>query len=445
MIETKEILSNLGHAALTPMQQAMLEASGTQGAVVLLSPTGSGKTLAYLLPLVQSLNVESDALQAVVVVPSRELALQSDEVVRGMKCGVRSLCLYGGRPAMEEHRRLREVRPQLVFATPGRLVDHLEKENLLPLTVTTLVIDEFDKCLELGFHDDMARLAAAFSRTERLRLTSATDADEIPAFLSRMSGLKAGEAVRLNYLAEAEEVRRRMELFQVASPEKDKLATLGRLLTYLKGAPAIVFAAHRESAERIGKYLKGEGFTAVVYHGGMEQEWRERALYKFRSGGANVLVATDLAARGLDIPEVEAVVHYHLPLTEDAFTHRSGRTARWEASGRVFLITGPTENLPEFVAGAEALGVDELRIKPHAPKWATIYIGRGKKDKLGRIDIVGFFCKKGGLRGDDLGRIDVGAHYAYAAVRRSKLKELLNRVGGEKIKGMKTIIEEMKY
>lgn len=437
--------NQFGAETLTPMQERMRSEALASGHIVLLSPTGTGKTLAYLLPLAELVRKDDDRLQAVVIVPTRELAIQSEDVLRRAGTGIRSMCLYGGRPAMEEHRTMRELHPQVVFATPGRMNDHLSKENLSAEAVTTLVVDEFDKCVELGFQEEMERVLSHFPLLPHLWLTSATDAEAIPQFMNRVGGKFSKEWKRIDFLADKEEVENRMQLFAVHSPIKDKLDTLGRLLTSFKGKPAIVFVAYRESVERVGKYLREQGFYAEMYHGGMEQERRERALYKFRSGSANVLVSTDLAARGLDIPEVEAVVHYHLPLKEEDFTHRSGRTARWDAQGAVFLLVGPEEHVPEFAEEAEDMEFEQTAIVPSKPKYVTLYIGRGKKDKLSKSDVLGFLCKKGNARSADIGRIDVGPHHAYVAILRSRSKEILRHVANEKIKGMKTLIEEMRH
>ena len=444
MLDKQTILHTLGFDALTTMQEEMFEAGSNRGGVVLLSPTGSGKTLGYLLPAVNKIDVKLDALQVVVVTPTRELAQQSEEVLKSMKTGVRSLALYGGRPTMEEHRKIKDVKPQIVFATPGRLNDHLNKENLNARGVSVLVIDEFDKCLELGFQDEMNDLLKHFSNLYGCWLMSATDADEIPHFMNRL--FKTYH--KIDYLVVEEgQTESRLQVCVVHSEQKDKLESLARLLTLIKGEAAIVFVSYRESVERVGKWLREQGFTAEMYHGGMEQEWRERALYKFRSGAANVLVSTDLAARGLDIPEVRAIVHYHLPQKEEDYTHRNGRTARWEAEGTVYWLLGPTEQLPAFVNAENVNEVsiaDVAQIRPTQPRYATIYIGRGKRDKLSKGDVLGFLCKKGGLRADEIGRIDVGAHYAYVSVLRQRLKSVLRQVSGEKIKGMKTLIEEMR-
>ena len=444
MIIVKDILSNLGIAALSAMQQQACDTFHETGRYVLLSPTGSGKTLAYLLPLCRDIDKDSEALQAVVIVPSRELALQSHDVLARMKCGVRSLCLYGGRPAMEEHRRLAAVKPHVVFATPGRLNDHLDKENFSTAAIATLVVDEFDKCLEFGFLDEMQAAVTRLPVLKRLMLTSATDMESIPQFIRRCAVADRAGVRTVNFLGEAEAREERLEVKTVPAPQKDKLETLARLLSALRGEPAMVFVGYRESVERIRKYLVAEQFAAEAYHGGMEQDKRERALYKFRSGCSNVLVSTDLAARGLDIPEVRHIVHYHLPANEETFIHRSGRTGRWDETGNVYIIVGPEEHVPEFIGEAAEWNVDGERINPVSPAWVTLYIGRGKKDKLNKVDILGFLCKKGGLTAKDVGRIDVADRFAYVAIAARKLNLLMKNIAGEKIKGMKTIIQPIK-
>lgn len=435
-----EVLKRIKIDALNPMQQEMWAVGEKNNDMILLSPTGSGKTLAYMFPLCRHINIDSEKLQVVVVMPSRELAQQSEEVLKSLRLPIRSMSVYGGRPAMEEHRRLREIKPQVLFATPGRLLDHIEKENISLAAVNMVVVDEFDKSLELGFSREMEGLAVRLPRKGVKRVyLSATDVTGETVFQSFVGGNKLH---RLDYSA-THEMGNRCSLYEVSSPRKDKLQTLGELLTFIGGRPTIVFVGHRESVRRIAGYLDDLGFYVESYHGGLDQEQRERSLYKFRSGSSNILVSTDLAARGLDIPEVEAVIHYHLPLTEDVFTHRCGRATRWENVGESYLLRGPEETLPAFLPTVEKIQELPTEVKPTAPIWTTLYIGRGKKEKLSKVDIVGLLCKKGGLRSEEIGRIDVKEHKSYVAVVRKKVRSLLNNIKGEKIKGMKTLIEEM--
>ena len=324
----------------------------------------------------------------------------------------------------------------MVIGTPGRMTDHLMRGNIDPETIRILIIDEFDKSLEYGFHDEMAEIITQLPNLKKRVLLSATDAEEIPQF----TGLE--KTIKLNFLEERK-VDARLRLRKVLSPDKDKLETLYRLLCTLGSQSTIVFCNYREAVERVGAYLRSKGLYNEIFHGGMEQEDRERALYKFRNGSCHVFVSTDLASRGLDIPEIENIVHYHLPVNEEAYTHRNGRTARWEAEGNSYLVVHAEEKLPEYIPeNIELLELPESTPKPSLPVWVTLYIGKGKKDKLNKVDIVGFLFKKGNLVKDDIGRIDVKDHYAFVAIRRKKLKQTINLIQGEKIKGIKTIIEE---
>ena len=456
-MDIQQILHKLGISELNEMQQHAAEAIlGSDGDVVLLSPTGSGKTLAYLLPLVQLIDGEEPTAncqlpKALVITPGRELALQSDTVLRNMGCGLRSTACYGGRPAMDEHRVLKEVCPQIVFGTPGRLNDHLDKGNISRYAVRYLVIDEFDKCLEMGFRAEMQQLVKSLPGLQRRILLSATNAEDIPQFVNMSK-----KGTLIYFLPEDEQTSERVTLFEVRSPQKDKLDTLRQLLLSFGDESSIVFLNYRDSVERVDSYLREQGFVTSCFHGGLEQREREAALYRFANGSANVLVSTDLASRGLDIPDIQNIVHYHLPESEEGYIHRVGRTARWDATGRAFFILSASEHIPDYVIDHSPLTIEHYDLgtngqrstvngqSPLAPKMATIYIGKGKKDKISKGDIVGFLCKAGGLKADEIGRIDVKDRYAYAAVRRDKLRQVLQQTRGEKIKGIRTVVESVK-
>ena len=441
MNQKEQILDKLGITLNAMQEQAYQTIREGREDVVILSPTGSGKTLAYLLPLSEMLDAQSDDVQALVVVPGRELALQSDTVLKRMGTGLRSQSCYGGRAAMDEHRVLRQVKPHIVFGTPGRLNDHLQKQNVSPYTVRWLIIDEFDKCLEMGFQVEMERLIKSLPGVQRRVLLSATDAEEIPSFV------RLKQMQRIDYLDSEQPTEERITMFEVRSPQKDKLETLKQLLLCLGDGSSIVFLNYRDSVERVNSYLVEQGFTTSYFHGGLEQRQREAALYRFSNGSVNVLVATDLASRGLDIPDVANIIHYHLPESEEGYVHRVGRTARWDAKGHAYFILNSEEHIPDYVSGEVSSFNPEpstLQQKPLPPQKSTIYIGKGKKDKISRGDIVGFLCKKGGLEPQQIGRIDVNERYAYAAVSRDQLQKVLNNVRGEKIKGVKTIVEEVR-
>lgn len=437
----EEILDKCNIRQLNEMQIATSEAILNTGKdLMLLSPTGSGKTLAYLLPLTQRINPELDAVQAIVVVPGRELALQSATVLKDMATGLRAYACYGGRAAMDEHRQLRQVRPHVIFSTPGRMNDHLGKGNIDIKAVKWIILDEFDKCLEMGFHDEMAILMRQIPACARQILLSATPAEEM-----HTQQILRDQFAVLNFLPNEGNVPARVCIRKVQSPEKDKLETLRRLLCQLGDDSSIVFLNYRESVERTAAYLEEHGFTISSFHGGLEQKQREDALYRFSNGSANILVSTDLASRGLDIPDIRNIIHYHLPEGEDGYIHRVGRTARWDAYGDSYFILGPEESIPDYVdADVEDYELSTEAAPVPVPRMATIYIGKGKKDKISKGDIVGLLCKQAGLSGSEIGRIDVKDYYAYVAVVRSKLMQVLKQLNGQKIKGLKTLFEAVR-
>ena len=437
----EEILDKCNIRQLNEMQIATSEAILNTGKdLMLLSPTGSGKTLAYLLPLTQRINPELDAVQAIVVVPGRELALQSATVLKDMATGLRAYACYGGRAAMDEHRQLRQVRPHVIFSTPGRMNDHLGKGNIDTKAVKWIILDEFDKCLERGFHDEMAILMRQIPACARQILLSATPAEEM-----HTQQILRDQFAVLNFLPNEGNVPARVCIRKVQSPEKDKLETLRRLLCQLGDDSSIVFLNYRESVERTAAYLEEHGFTISSFHGGLEQKQREDALYRFSNGSANILVSTDLASRGLDIPDIRNIIHYHLPEGEDGYIHRVGRTARWDAHGDSYFILGPEESIPDYVdADVEDYELSTEAAPVPVPRMATIYIGKGKKDKISKGDIVGLLCKQAGLSGSEIGRIDVKDYYAYVAVVRSKLMQVLKQLNGQKIKGLKTLFEAVR-
>jgi len=434
--QIKEILNNLKIQELNAMQQALSNPELVQKDIILLSPTGSGKTLGFLLPLLNTLVSDKPEIQAMILAPSRELALQIDSVFKSMKTIFKAYCCYGGHSFQEEKKALLQNIPSVIIGTPGRIADHIRRGTIIPSTIKTLIIDEFDKSLELGFEDEMEEIVSQLTSLKKRMLISATDMEIIPDF-TRMSS-----PVKLNFL-DTDNGDDRLKLWLVQSPQKDKIDTLFNLLCSLKGKQSIVFANHRDSAERIHKLLGDKDIFSVIYHGGMEQPDRELSLFKFRNGSSNVLISTDLASRGLDIPAVEHIIHYHLPVNEEAFTHRNGRTARWERTGDSYLLMNDAETLPDYLPqDIEQYIFPEKIARPTKPEWVTLYIGRGKKDKLNKIDVVGFLYKKGMLTREDVGAVEIKEHTSYVAVRRNKINQLLTLISGEKIKGMKTLIRE---
>lgn len=450
----EQILSQMGFAQLNEIQQKILSSAPTRQNVLLLAPTGSGKTIAFLSRVWWML--ENGEKHALVIAPSRELVQQIAEVWQKMHTGIRCVACYGGHDLRTEQNRLEDLGEErsILVGTPGRLKDHIERENIAVATMDVLVIDEFDKSLELGFEDEMKAIMETLTGLKQRVFTSATHALPIAPW----TGFKDYEQIESNAVdisakGQDQEADGKLEIYQVKSPIPDKLETLRDLLltiaqknNYKERGGIIVFANYREAAERIAHYLSEEGIDSALYHGGLDQEFRDKALIRFRGQSIALLVSTDLASRGLDIPEVAHVIHYHLPQSEEAWTHRNGRTARAGASGSSYIILGPNENLPEFIdTGSHGklpyFSIDKDTSKGRkmiASPNVTVYIGRGKKEKISKGDVVGFFTKNGGLQGRDLGRIDVMEHCAYVAIRREVAEAALAKVKGLKIKGEKT-------
>ncbi len=437
-ISTEQILANLKIDALNDMQEAAITATATHDNLVLLSATGSGKTLAFLLPVLQLLDAANKQTQALVIVPSRELAQQIEDVFKQMGTGLKITSCYGGHKRETEENNLVQP-PALVVGTPGRLADHIRRGNITIDAITTLVLDEFDKSLELGFQDEVSFIISRLPSIKKRILTSATEAVAIPAFL----GLQQAE--RLNFLPTEKDTSNKLIVQKVLSTDKDKIETLFKLICFLGNRSTIVFCNHRESVNRTSDLLAKQGITNEFYHGALEQQERDSALCKFRNGSTNVLVTTDLASRGLDIPGIRYIIHYHLPGSEDIFIHRNGRTARMEASGTAILLLSASETLPDFIdPNIETLDVPDGSPLPEKPKWTTLFIAAGKKDKVNKIDIVGFLGNKGELKKDDIGLIEVKDFFSFVAVRKTKVGAALQLIRDEKIKNKKVKIEVAK-
>ena len=438
----KEFLPNikekLGIESLNPMQIKMMESASLSRDIILLSPTGSGKTLAFILPMLKMLKPSTGRVQCIIIAPARELVLQIAGIVRAVASGFKTTTLYGGHKVEDEVNSL-NAGADIIVATPGRLLDHITRRNIDVMPTRILVLDEFDKSLELGFEKEMKKIVDRLKNVSRIILTSATKTDILPDFL------KLTNPLTLNYLDQNSELKDRLRVHRVESSSADKLEALCCLLqnlAYEKGdhPRSIVFVNHRESAERTANYLKRHGIPAVLYHGAMDQRDREKAIAMFNNGSRPVLVATDLAARGLDIEGVNNVIHYHQPLTEETYTHRNGRTARVDNTGDVFVLTGPDEDIKEYIDFDTTRYLDSDKQYAGQPQYETLYFSAGKREKLSKGDILGFLVKEGGLSADQIGKIDVYDHYALAAVDRNASEALMKNIKNKKIKGEKRLI-----
>ena len=427
----------MGIDRLNDMQQAALNAWKTGGGdLVLYSPTGTGKTLAFALCLLQALKPPMQRLQAVVMAPSRELVMQTAQVLRSLAVDYKVTACYGGHAVADEKASL-SVTPDVIVATPGRLLDHHKRGHIDLSGTRLLVLDEMDKALELGFEDEMRQLLRQMPRLNRRILASATVLDVMPDYV------RLHNPFTLNVLEQVDQPAERIRVWQVESSDKDKLDTLRQLLLSLDQGKAIVFANFRESVERIHQALVKWGFSAGIYHGAQEQQQRETAVAMLNNGSINVLVSTDLASRGLDIDTVEHIIHYHVPVNEQAYIHRNGRTARVDATGNAYVITAPDETLPEWVSIDEPFALHPSGRPSRAPM-ATLYFQAGKKEKLSLGDIMGFIANNGAIAPGDIGRIDVRDHYSLAAVPRAMAQNVLALLVTAKIKGKKVRISLLK-
>lgn len=415
------------------MQESSVKAAKTGKDVILIAPTGSGKTLAFLLPLLSNLKTGVKGVQALVLVPSRELALQIEQVFKQMGTSFKVNCCYGGHAVRIEKNNLAHP-PAILIGTPGRVAYHLEHQNFDESFIETLVLDEFDKSLEFGFEKDMSYIIGSLLSLKQRMLTSATKMEEIPPFVKLIQPVEVDFSKNI-------EAKPDLKLKKITVPAADKLDYLFRLLSKIGSKNTLVFCNHRETVDRISDLLFENGLGHDVFHGGMEQIDREKALLKFRNGSHRILITTDLAARGLDIPEVEHIVHYQLPYTEDAYIHRNGRTARMHAKGTAYAILTTEENYKYLPDDIEEEVLSEKYKLPEASDWVTLYIAHGKKDKINKIDIVGLFLQKGNLTKEDLGLIEVKDTSSYVAVKRNKVEKLLKDLNGEKIKGKKLKLE----
>lgn len=432
-----KVKERMGIESLNDMQRQALDAwKAGGGDLILYSPTGTGKTLAFALCVLQALKPPMQQLQAVVLAPSRELVLQTAEILRSLASGYKVTPCYGGHAVSDEKSSL-AVTPDVVVATPGRLLDHQRRGHIDLSGARLLVLDEMDKSLELGFEEEMKQLLKKMPRLNRRILASATVLNPVPDYV------RLHNPVTLNVIGGTPQPAQRITVRQVVSDSKDKLDTLRQLLLSLDSGKVIVFANYRESVERIHQFLMKQRIDAGIYHGALEQHERECAVAMLNNGSIMVLVSTDLASRGLDIDKVEHIIHYHLPVGEEAYIHRNGRTARVDATGNVYVITAPGEVLPEWVTIDVPMTLHPS-LRMYGATMATLYFQAGKKEKLSRGDIMGFIAANGGIGASDIGRIDVRDHYSIAAVPRQGAQEVLKRLQGAKIKGRKVRISMLR-
>lgn len=426
----QKAIQEAGFKNVLPVQRQTIEVSQKKNELVLLSKTGSGKTLAFLLSLLTKLNSETQGIQALILSPSRELSLQIETVFKSLKTGFTATACYGGHSVKTEINNL-NANPAVVIGTPGRIADHLRRSHMNLDKCMMIVIDEFDKCLEFGFDKEMEEVQSYLKSEVSKILVSATKSEFYPEYLQFknpeiIDNLENEEKLKVDYF--------------LAKYSGDRYLALSRLISTFENEKSIVFCNYREVAENVSQEIESIGVPNSFYHGGLEQEDRERALIKFRNDTVNTLICTDLGARGLDIPEVRHIIHYQLPSSEEALIHRNGRTARMASSGKIYYFTNEENQLPQYVTKPENdIDIDSINFKEIVPYWNTLWFGEGKKDKLNKIDIVGFLHQQFELEKNEIGLIQVLDHSAYVAVSANVVSKILksgniNRIKGRKVK-----------
>ena len=429
---TEEILSKLNITELNDMQLEAISSIRDRSETILLSPTGTGKTVAFLLPIVELTDKAVNEIQVLIIVPTRELAIQIEQVGRQMGTGLKMNAVYGGQNFSKDLINLKQ-KPQVLIGTPGRLADHIRRETISPEFIDMVVLDEFDKGLEIGFEIEMREILEEIPQVKKKVLTSATFTSKMPDFIE----LKNPSIV--DYL---DENALKLTVKKIVSPSKDKLDILHKSLVHFGNQPGIVFCNYKEGIYRISEFLDDNDIPHGTYHGSLDQIDRERALIKFRNGTHQLILATDLASRGLDIPELKFIIHYHLPINGDAFIHRNGRTARMNREGSAYVLIFSGDELPHFIPELE----EEILTEPDVPlktEWSTLFISGGRKDKISKGDIAGFFIKQGEIDKDDLGLIELKQDCAFIGVKSHRVKQLIAYLDNKKIKKRKLRVKEV--
>ena len=428
--DQEDVLAKLNIQQLNPMQEEAIAVIGKTTNTIILSPTGTGKTLAFLLPLIETLDPNIDEVQALILVPTRELAIQIEQVVRNMGTGYKVNAVYGGRPMSKDKIEIKH-NPSILIGTPGRILDHFDSDRFSKESIKTLVLDEFDKSLEIGFEEEMAGILNELPNIKKRILTSATQGVGIPDFV------KMDKPLVINYLQGKKESQ--LAIKTVVSTDRDKLPRLLDLLLHLGNDPGIIFCNFRDSIEEVSSFLQKNKIAHSCFSGGMEQKDRERSLIKFRNGTSQILIATDLAARGIDIPELKYIIHYELPHSLEEFIHRNGRTARVNAKGTAYVLKWEKESLPSFIKDTEIADISKRSVrKPQF--WETLFISGGRKDKISKGDIAGLFFKQGNINKDQLGEIELKRDCAFVAVPLSIADQLVEKLNNSRLKKKKVRI-----
>jgi len=432
-----ENLTQLGYVEMTPIQSLALPAMLEGRDVLGQAATGTGKTAAFGLALLARITPRGARPGALVLCPTRELAAQVADELRRLARPLphtRVLTLSGGTSVQKERASLQHG-VDVIVGTPGRVHDHLVRGRLDLSGVRTFVLDEADRMLEMGFVETVSAIARAVPAEHQTLLFSATFPDAVRALSTTY------QRDALHVVVPAEDVGARITHVLYGVERTERVTALVRILGHHRPESAIVFCNHRETCDEVADALAKAGFAAVALHGGMEQHDRNTVLLLLRNGSLRVVVATDVAARGLDIDDLGAIINFDLPREPDVFLHRIGRTARADRSGLAISLAQPADGriLDELrqgpLAGVAMSSVPSAEAQlPPPPAMITIAIQGGRQDRLRPGDIVGALTTGVGIAGTDIGQIAVNDRISFVAVVASMATRALDGLSAGRIK-----------
>ncbi|WP_347156997.1 DEAD/DEAH box helicase [Pontibacter chitinilyticus] len=443
-------LQELNYTQPTPIQEEAIPLLLQGRDVAGQAETGSGKTAAFGLPLLQGINPELQQVQALVTVPTRELAVQVRQELKKLAKQLPQLkisAFYGGHSFSQERASLAHP-PQVLVGTPGRLTDHLSRRTIDLSHVVQIVLDEADKLLEMGFQEELDRVLEALPRKRQTVLFSATMPDKVKELIA--NSLQDPVFVK----ATANAIPDQLKLIGIKVEHPQRSQAVLNLIQSKASAGTVVFCNTRAAADTLTAFLQENRVAAKALHGGMEQPDRDKTMTLFRNGTIPVLIATDLAARGLDIDKLRHIVHYELPDDMAAYLHRSGRTGRAGKSGTVYTLVSPRDEqklhewqqvyMDEWLQAGALVKMATTAPAP-ASAFATLYIAGGRKDKISPRDIVGALIAEAGLKADQIGKIEVLDRNCFVAVPQAQAKQIAEQLSSGKIKGRRYKVSLVDY
>jgi len=430
-----EKLSSLGFTSMTPIQEKSIPVILEGKDLLAQSKTGSGKTLAFSLPLIIHTDTQKQLPQHLIITPTRELAEQVTEVLRKLASSVANfkiVTLYGGVPLRTQADSL-EKGAHILVGTPGRLMDHLGKDTLDLSALHTLVLDEADRMLDMGFYDDIVKIASHMPVQRQTLLFSATFPEKIERLAKKL--LKSPVLIKTDTIQEADKI----ETFYCETSRK--YPVLSDIIAYYRPDSLLIFCNTKADVIDLADKLAKAGHDVIELHGDLEQRERNEAVIAFSNGSRPLMVATDVASRGLDIKGISLVINYDLPFDREVYTHRIGRTGRADATGVAVSLYTPGSHKTDYIKSCAT----PKRFQPDSDKrgyllrsdMETLCINGGKKSKLRAGDILGTFCKEIGIENTQIGKITVTDNRSYVALSGDVSRKVCKALETTKIKKRK--------